>query len=159
MPQRSQDEKAAGEETPTTRLIKYMGSSDVCILEKGEDWNKRLADPLEKDVVFDKADGHIANVEDLSPEAVELILEDPRFKDVTSLKRIPANDHEKIFGAVADNPTPHLVNSGVDSAVETKGEQGSGPTATTATALASTPGAAGTVGGSTSTPASAGPRP
>lgn len=79
--------------------IKYMGLADVRLLERGEDWSGRLADPLTSDLVFDRSNNWIVDTGEagLSDEAVALLLEDSEFKDVSSLKRIPANQHQRTF--------------------------------------------------------------
>lgn len=81
------------------KKIKYLGSSTVRRLEKGEDWGGRLAAPLETAVVFGDANRQLIDTDEagLSDEAVELLLEDPDFKDVTDAKRIPSSLHEKMF--------------------------------------------------------------
>lgn len=80
------------------RKVKYMGTSDVHTLEKGEDWDGRLAEGLKSDLVFDKSNKWTVDVSDLSDDAVELLLEDKAsFKDVTGLARIPSNAHQQMF--------------------------------------------------------------
>lgn len=80
------------------RLIKYMGTSDVHVLEKGEDWDGRLAQGLKSDLVFSKANKWVVDASDLSDDAVELLLEDKdSFKDVTGMSRIPSNSHQQMF--------------------------------------------------------------
>lgn len=151
--------------------VKYMGASDFVKLDEGENWGGRLAEPLEKEVLFSKDSGHLVDTEEagLSEEAVELLLEDEtRFKDVTGLKRIPANAYEKMFGGVVEKAAPNLVgeapevidadadadDDGGAADADVKGEQGS-----SATSAPAGGGAAATTGGSTSTPPPAGTRP
>lgn len=91
------------------RLIKYMGTSHVRRIDKGETWQGRLADPTEHDLVWDLDNHHVIDVEELlSDDAVELLLEDEEFKDVTDLKRIPASEGQKLWRGVKErtvNPT------------------------------------------------------
>jgi hypothetical protein len=59
------------------RKIKYVGSSHVRRLDKGEDFGGRLAKPLEKKVEWNFANNHIVDAGEagLSDAAVELLLE------------------------------------------------------------------------------------
>lgn len=79
--------------------VKYMGVADVRSIPKGTDFDGRLADPTTKDLVFDRTNRWIIDTDEagLSAEAVELLLEDDGFKDVTDLARIPSNEHQTTF--------------------------------------------------------------
>jgi hypothetical protein len=80
--------------------IKYLGSADYAVLERGENFGGRLAEPLTKRVEFAATSGHLVDSEEagLSPEAVALLLEDKeRFKDVSDLSVIPTSLNEQIF--------------------------------------------------------------
>lgn len=86
------------------QLVKYMGTSDIHTLQKGEDFDGQLRDGLPKDLVFDKSNKWVVDVSDLSEEAVTLLLEvsdgtpnGKEFRDVTGLKRVPSNRHQQIF--------------------------------------------------------------
>lgn len=79
------------------KLVKYMGSSHVRVLEKGEDFDGRLADPLTDDLVWDQKNKWVVNVGELPTEAQDLLLEQPDFKDVSDLKRVPSNLHQQMF--------------------------------------------------------------
>jgi hypothetical protein len=81
--------------------VKYMGSADVRKLAKGETFGGRLADGLESELVFDRSNYWIVDTDelDLSEEAVQLLLEEDDFKDVSDAKRIPDNEHQKLFMA------------------------------------------------------------
>lgn len=79
------------------RYIKAMGSSHVHILKAGEDFDGRFPDGLPEDLVFDQSNKWVINVGSLDPEAQELLAADPSFLDVTGMKRVPDNEHQKMF--------------------------------------------------------------
>lgn len=94
--------------------IKFMGTSHVRRIDKGETWDGRLAEATTVDVVFDDDNNHVIDTEELglSPEAVELLLEDQHFKDVTDLKRIPASAGDKLWRGVKEGtPNETVVNA------------------------------------------------
>lgn len=88
------------------RKVKYMGSADTRTLSTGENWGGRLAKPLENTVTFDKSNGRIIDVEDagISEAAVQLLLEDGDFVDVTEADVIPAGLNERLFQGVPETP-------------------------------------------------------
>lgn len=150
--------------------IKYMGSADRRILAKGENFGGRLADPLEKEVVWDTNSAHLVDSDEagLSTEAVELLLEDSNFKDVTDNKKIPASLNEQIFKgygrSVPEGETDFGALDSPDGAVNEDGtaEVGGGSLADAGdagvVAGSSSTGAAGPVGGSTATSGGRGSR-
>lgn len=74
--------------------IKYMGNADVRRLEKGEDFGGRLGEPLDGEIEWNWDNNHVIDTDDHSSADEEfwnLLLEDPDFKNVTDLKRIPTN--------------------------------------------------------------------
>lgn len=79
--------------------IKFMGSSHVHNLAKGDDFGGRLSEGLSSDVTFNKENNWVVDSEEagLSEEAVKILTESGDFKDVTDLKSVPANEHQKIF--------------------------------------------------------------
>lgn len=103
--------------------LKYMGTSDYRVLEKGENFGGQLAEPLTKRVVWSPQNNHLVDTDEagLSAEAVELLLaleglvygegntlsadeqdQDTgkvikEFKDVTDLKVIPPSLHQATF--------------------------------------------------------------
>jgi hypothetical protein len=79
--------------------VKYMGVADVRTIPKGTDFDGRLANPTTKDLVFNRANRWIIDTDesDLSAEAVELLLAEEGFKDVSDLKVIPSNEHQTTF--------------------------------------------------------------
>lgn len=86
------------------RLIKYMGKSDVRTIKKGNNFGGQLRDATEADLVFNRENNWIVDVEELglSDEAVDLLLAEQEkgsaaFKDVSDLKKIPLNAHQKTF--------------------------------------------------------------
>lgn len=84
--------------------IKYMGSSDVRVISKGDDFNGRLPGGLEARVEFSRDNRFVVDTSELglSQEAVDLLLTDDEMKDVSDLKRVPSNLNEKIFGGIVD---------------------------------------------------------
>jgi hypothetical protein len=88
---------AAPEPTPApveteSQLIKYMGSSDVRVIEKGDTFDGQLPDGVESTLTWDWGNYHIVDVKAAgwSDEAVELLLDD-EFEDVTGKKKVPPN--------------------------------------------------------------------
>lgn len=79
--------------------IKYLGTAHVRRVDKGTDFGGRLAEPLTADIVWDLDHHHLVDTDDLglSEEAVELLLEDPNFRDVSDLKRIPSSLGEQLW--------------------------------------------------------------
>lgn len=84
--------------------IKYMGSSHVHRLLKGDNFGGRLATPLPQEVRFDRSNDWIvdSNEVGLSPEAVSILVTDPDFRDVTGEEKLPLNKHQKIFLAMKE---------------------------------------------------------
>lgn len=84
--------------------IKYMGMSHVHRLEAGDDFGGRLAKPLAKDVVFDESNRWVIDTNDsgLSRPAIEILLDDPDFLDVSDLEKIPVNKHQETFKGLTD---------------------------------------------------------
>lgn len=81
--------------------IKYLGTADIAVLERGEDFGGRLGEPLTKRVEFNyNTNRHVVDSDEvgLSDEAVALLVEDTdRFKDVTDVSRVPTSLHEQMF--------------------------------------------------------------
>lgn len=89
------------------KIVKYMGSSDVRRLEKGETFGGQLSkeDALAVDLQWDWDNDHLLDldeVEGLSDEVIELILEEGDFKDVSEHKRIPLNEAQKLWKGMKD---------------------------------------------------------
>lgn len=129
--------------------IKYMGTSDVRVFKKGEDFGGQLADPLTKDVRFTPKNNHVVDTEEagLSDEAVALILglegvmyqvptatteDDPsqdtaktikEFKDVTDLKTIPPSLHQSTFLGIKER----VANEDAVKAPSSEGDEGQPP--------------------------------
>lgn len=82
--------------------LKYMGTAHVRTIPAGSDWNGRLAEPLDKDVVFSIKNGHLFQTGSLSPAVVDLILEDPDIIDVSDYEVAPTGKAEEMWHA-----TPH----------------------------------------------------
>lgn len=138
-------------------LVKYMGTADIRRLEKGEDFSGRLAEPITSDLEWSRDNRFIIDTDEagLSPEAVELLLSEPDFKDVTDLKRIPTSLHEQIYGGLPpeDDPsTPEDESAGdaVQTETVTGEKSGSQPVGGgTATGGGTARGGRTTTGGST----------
>ncbi len=79
--------------------IKYLGSSHTRRLEKGENFGGRLAEPLSQDVEWTLDNGHLVDTSELglSDAALELLLEDEDFKDVSDLQRIPTSLGQQLW--------------------------------------------------------------
>jgi hypothetical protein len=81
--------------------IKYMGYADVAKVEQGDKVGGRLSDGLTATLVFNKDNNWVVDTDELglSEDEVGALLEaDPdRFKDVTGLKRVPSNLHQRAF--------------------------------------------------------------
>lgn len=140
--------------------IKYLGSADRVTIKKGENFAGRLATPTTTDLVWEADKGHLLDTEglDLSPEAIELLLEDKvRFKDVSDLQRIPTSLNEQIFRGMpkseADSAAEEPLQAEVAADASTDAEQAKSATKTGArsgaSATSATAGTTTTVGGST----------
>lgn len=148
--------------------IKYLGTADVAVLEKGENFAGRLRDPLAQRVEWNVENGHVVDTDEvgLSDTAVELLLEDKdRFKDVTDLKRIPSSLNEQIFRGHSatkvadgeddddevDEDTTGTAPAKATAATKSGARTGASATGAAATAGGSTAGTTAPVGGSTAT--------
>lgn len=127
------------------KRVKYLGSADIRVLPKGENFGGQLADPLDKDLEWNHENHHLLDLEEegVSKEAVELILEQDDFRDVTDLKRIPSSTNEQMFRGAPSSSEPAPGSAG--------GTGGSGGTTGRTAAGGSTGGGgtAGTAGGGT----------
>jgi hypothetical protein len=124
------------------KLIKYMGAADERSISKSDTFGGRLSDGAGADLVWNRDNHFIVDAEELgmSDEAVDLLLEDADFRDVTDLKRIPSNDNEVLFLGY-----PKSVESDEGEVrAAAGGGQGAGGTGGSSTAATGT-----TVGGST----------
>jgi len=79
--------------------LKYMGTSDLRDINKGDTFGGRLPDGLSVYVKWDASNNWIVDTDalGLSADEVELILTEDNFKDVTDLKRVPTNEHQRMF--------------------------------------------------------------
>jgi hypothetical protein len=136
--------------------VKYMGSADVRRLEKGDDFGGRLADPIGVDLEWSRDNKFVVDTDEagLSAEAVELLLSEADFKDVSDLKRIPTSLNEQIFGGLPAEPKAVSGTDGEDAdAVDTapvSGKKSGGKPVGDGGAAAGT--STTTVGGSTAGP-------
>lgn len=88
--------------------IKYMGTSDIHRLEKGENFGGQLSKEaaLDRDIEWNWENNHIIDTDeepykDLSADVLSLLL-DPsithgEFRDVTDLKRVPTNGAQQMW--------------------------------------------------------------
>lgn len=142
------------------KQIKYLGTAHIRLLEKGESWNKRLKDGLSKDVSWSIDNHFLVDTEEagLSDDAVELLLEDPEFKDVTDLQRIPVSAAENLWHGIRDKSfdrtDPRVDADGVFHSTLVDG----GSDDVTATGASATGTGTTTTGGSTTGDAGAGSR-
>lgn len=88
--------------------VKYMGLADVRKLEKGEDFGGRLNKDyaLDRDIEWNWENNHVIDtdeVEGVDDEFWTLLLEEPDFKDVTDMKRIPTNEAQRTWRAMGKN--------------------------------------------------------
>lgn len=136
--------------------IKYMGTSDVRRLEKGETFNGQLSDELALpvDLQWDDDNHFVINTDDdkfsdVDDEFWTLLLEEGEFKDVSDLKRIPPSEGQKLWRGMKESaPNPEVAPEGVAGNVTDKrGGQASPGDAPTTTTGGSTGG--GTTGGTT----------
>lgn len=76
--------------------VKYMGTADEVAIAKGDDLGGRLAEGIPQEIRFNASNNWVVDVDDSDVRSI--LLEDgDRFKDVSSLKRIPSNEHQKTF--------------------------------------------------------------
>lgn len=119
--------------------IKYLGSSDRRIIPKGTDFDGRLATKTTQDVEFNKSNHFVVDSDDagLSKEAVELLLEDKEFRDVTDAARVPSSLNERLFHGHKGSDDPEQVGV-VEGGVQDEGaprtvSEGEGGRGTTTT--------------------------
>lgn len=81
------------------KQIKFMGSSHIHTLEKGDNFGGRLGEGIPKKVVFDTDNSWVVDAAEvgLTDAAVDVLIESGDFKDVTGMERIPTNLHQQIF--------------------------------------------------------------
>lgn len=88
------------------KTIKYMGTSHIHRLEVGEDFGGQLAKPLEEDLEWNIDNHHVLEV-DLPKEAMELLLEEPGFIDVSDMERIPRSEAEDLYRPLPTKTVAH----------------------------------------------------
>lgn len=86
---KTDEEKEEPVPATNTRKIKYLGDSDNRIINQGETFNGQYPDGLPTELCWSWANQHLIEV-DLPPDALALLLEDPEFRDVTDMSRVPA---------------------------------------------------------------------
>lgn len=86
------------------KKIKFMGISHEHNLLAGDDFGGRLATPLSRTIAFNRANNWVAEVsdEDLSSEALAVLLTDENFLDVTDMPRVPLNRNQTTFLGLKD---------------------------------------------------------
>lgn len=99
--------------------FKYMGTSDIRIIEKGDNFSGRLNGKVPVDLSWDWSNGHVidtsdAKYKDVEKEVWELVAEDPEIKDVTELKKIPVGGAEAMWKSVKESTAnPDVAENGV----------------------------------------------
>jgi hypothetical protein len=160
---KAQQEESEQPQESSPRLIKYMGSSDTRIIEKGDDFDGTLADGLPATLQWDWDNRHVVDVTELglSDAQVEVLLdyeglEGKEFKEVTGLERIPVNLAQQLWRGAKPNArlSADTVLPDVDTALVTEEEAkrdpfGSGGGSTSPSAVSGT--STGTTGGTTAT--------
>lgn len=91
--------------------LKFMGSSDVKELQKGDTFGDTLAEPLPVTVTWDKSNGWIVDTSDtkysdIPDEVWEYLIVNDAFKDVTDFVRTPLNENQKIFMGLREGDQP-----------------------------------------------------
>lgn len=78
-------------------LIKYLGTADTRTIAASENFAGRLASPVGADLEWNHSNHFIVDVEEAgwSDEAVELLLSDSDFRNVTGLKTYPLSLSEQ----------------------------------------------------------------
>lgn len=79
--------------------LKYMGSAHRRVFEKGVTFNNRLSEPIEQDIVFDLASGHVIDTHGLHDAVVQVLLEDPNIVDVSKFEVAPTGLAEELWYA------------------------------------------------------------
>lgn len=104
------------------KLLKYMGKSDIRTIKKGDNFGGQLRDGVEADLTFNRENNWVLDVEalGLSEETLTLLLAEQEkgsaaFKDVTDMKLVPLNAHQKTFLPTAAKPVPNELVSDDDS--------------------------------------------
>lgn len=92
--------------------IKYLGSADIRVIPTGDDFGGLIAEPVAQDIVWNRENRWVVDTtsdeySDVPDEVWEAILDDREgFQDVTGFKRLPLNDHQRIFLAMKDGDQP-----------------------------------------------------
>lgn len=142
--------------------IKYMGTADRRVIEKGDTFNGQYPDGVPHDLVWDWNNNHVIDTEKTGPkgdqvlpgELVELVIAHPGFRDVTDLKKVPLGGAQKMWRGMQDSPpgvqsvTPDGVAPGPSSSADVTGGTTVGGS-TGGRAGATTAGGGTTTGGST----------
>lgn len=153
--------------------IKYMGTSDYRVFDKGENFGGQLAEPLTKQVVWSPENNHLVDSEEvgLSDEAVTLILDmegtvfgegallQPgeqstartisEFKDVSDMKMIPSSLNQQIYRGHKTRVARDEVIDDEDNVVETDDAPTKGEKVTASRAASRSSGGGTTGGGGT----------
>lgn len=136
------------------KTIKYLGAADRRRISKGENFNGQLAEELSKDVEWNHDNHFMVDSDEagLSGEALELLLTDEDFRDVTDLKTYPLSRAEQFRMGAQRVSAENVATPGEDEDSETS-TSSTTKKATKKTASA-TSGGATTTGGSTTSDAS-----
>jgi len=87
-------------------IVKFMGSSDIRMFYPGATLLDQV-EPLEEELVWDKATEHLLDTEDhpdVPQEFWDVLLEFDEFKDVTddvAGGNVPRNEYEKLYKPIS----------------------------------------------------------
>lgn len=124
-------------------LIKYMGTDDVRKIEKGDTFAGQLPAGVSEDLEWNIENHWVVSVED--EDVAALVLTQPNMKDVTDLKRVPANEHQKMFLGLGSQPVAEVAPEG-DPVLASSTVSDTGTTTGGSTTGGSTRGATGRTG-------------
>lgn len=105
-----------------SRNVKYMGAADEAVIPKGHDFGGTVAEGTTKEIVFDKSNAWVVDVEEagLTSAQIDALLEDgDRFKDVSGMQRIPHNLHQTTFNPHRGMGKTEVVDDGGDENLST----------------------------------------
>lgn len=86
--------------------IKYMGNADIRKLEVGTDFGGRLGVPLDREIEWNWDNNHVIDTDDFASvdeEFWSLLLDEPDFKDISGMKRVPVNEAQQMWRAMSDD--------------------------------------------------------
>ena len=81
------------------RLLKYMGTADERTFAKSDDYGGQLPNGVGVNLKFSAENNWVVDADEvgLSSEVVEVMIANGDVKDVTEAKKVPLNEHQKMF--------------------------------------------------------------